>query len=297
MLKILCQSEKGAKRMVRNISLLCMLLLILFLQGCLPKPVTPPTPDRYGCQPPPPDVLTSAGIDLQFAQSTFSKVVTGEVNIKTNPKVITFATKAVMDDRIRSYLRCLSIRRDGYTPEQAAYFDRLSVFMQTDPNTEQFLSWQEDNQFPPKEAGEAIEFSKDISLTQEYPSSQGYIYRQSIDLRSNNAVMTWQDSEQPFWLGIYNAGGTNFSNPTLFLEFKGKVKVKVDSSTSKGWAEIDPNVSYVHSAKGELQPRVLTILNPLYIKFPDEGIYEVECAVAGDNTTPITLDFKIKVQK
>lgn len=283
--------------MVRNIFPLCTFLLVLFLESCLPKPVAPPDQDEYGCQPPPPDVFVSAGIDVEFAQSTFGKVVTGKINVETDPQVISLASKAVMDELIRTYLQCLSIRRDKYTPEQAAYLHTLSLFMQTNPNAQQFLYWQANNPFPSKEAGEAIAFSKDIAITQEYPSSQGYTYRQSIDLRSNPAVMTWQDSEQPFWLGIQNEDGTNFSNPTLFLEFKGKVEVNVDTRESRGWVEVDPNISYMYSAKGDLQPGVLTRVKPLYIKFPDEGIYEVQGAVAGDNTRPITLNFKIRVQK
>ena len=124
------------------------LAVILFLQGCAPKPVIKPTTDDYGCSQPPPDVFTSAGVDLKFAQSTFPKVITGDINIKTNPQVLTLTSKAAKDDQIRSYLRCLSMKRDGYTPEQAAHLDYLSLFMQTNPDAEQFLSWQRDNPFP-----------------------------------------------------------------------------------------------------------------------------------------------------
>lgn len=148
---------------------------------------------------------------------------------------------------------------------------------------------------------EPVQFDKasgDVFVSQEYPNSQGYTYRQSIDLRSDPAVMTWQNSKQPFWLGIGNVGKNNFLNPTLFLDFeREKVEIKLESSESRGWREIGPNVSYVHSAKGVLQPGVLTRLNPLYIKFPDEGTYRVKCTVTGDNTKPMPLNFNIKVQK
>ncbi|MEW6614518.1 MAG: hypothetical protein AB1401_03465 [Thermodesulfobacteriota bacterium] len=136
-----------------------------------------------------------------------------------------------------------------------------------------------------------------VFVTQEYPNAQEHNYQESIDLRSHSAVMKWQNSEQSFWLGIGNLGNTNFSNPTLFLHFSGKVEVKFDATKSRGWTEIDPNISYVYSAKGILQPSVLTRLNPLLVKFPKEGIYEAKCTVTGDNTPPITADFKIDVRK
>lgn len=132
------------------LTLICILLLCV---GCATfvKPQKSMEIDDYGCVPPPPDVFRAAGIDIQFAQSTFGKLVVGDINIKTNPQVIALASQAVIDDRIRSYLRCLAIRRDEYTHEQAAYLEALSLFMQTKPNADQFLRWQKENPFPPKE--------------------------------------------------------------------------------------------------------------------------------------------------
>ncbi len=160
---------------IRQSVLMCMLLLAILFVGC----VTPIKHQKlieedYGCKPPPPDVFTAAGIDMQFAQSTFGKVITGEINIKTNPQVIALASKAVTDDRIRSYLRCLAIHRDGYTPEQAAYFDTLSAFVRTSPTADQFLQWQKKNPFSPKEDivtnGEIKDLSETISLRRKIKS-------------------------------------------------------------------------------------------------------------------------------
>lgn len=136
----------------RNTISLFMLLLFLslFLQTCAYKPVTtPPVIDQYGCTVPPPDVLTSVGVDLQLAELKYEEFVAGGINVKTNPEIFTMASKAVTDDRIRSYLRCLAIKRDKYTKEQAAYVDTLSAFMLTNPSPENFISWQERNPFPP----------------------------------------------------------------------------------------------------------------------------------------------------
>lgn len=125
-----------------------LLCIFLFTTYCVPKPITTNSPSLYGCNEPNPDVFLSAGVDLQFAKSTFNRIITGDIDIKTYPNVISLASKAVIDERIRSYLRCLSIRRDGFTLEQAAYFDDLAAFMKTDPSPEQFLKWKEGNIFP-----------------------------------------------------------------------------------------------------------------------------------------------------
>ncbi|MDZ7266853.1 MAG: hypothetical protein ONB48_06280 [candidate division KSB1 bacterium] len=119
------------------------------LNSCNPKATQHPgETDQYGCKEPPPSVFTAAGIDAEFAQSKFGQIVTGDINIKTNPEVISLASKAVMDSRIFSYLRCLAIRRDGYTLEQAVYLEELSSFMRTNPTAEQFIRWKNENPFP-----------------------------------------------------------------------------------------------------------------------------------------------------
>lgn len=123
---------------------------LILSPGCStsPKPVIFPSSYDFGCNQPPPDVFTKVGIDVHFAKSTFGKIVTGNIDVKSNPQIVTLASKAVTDDRIRSYLRCLAIKRDGYTLEQAAYLERLSAFMATLPSAQQFLEWQKINSFP-----------------------------------------------------------------------------------------------------------------------------------------------------
>ena len=104
--------------------------------------------DKYGCVQPPSSIFTSAGIDLHFAKSTFGKIVIGNIDLSSNPQVISLATKAVTNDRIKSYLRCLAIKRDGYTQQQAVYLEELSAFMSTKPTSKEFISWQKANPFP-----------------------------------------------------------------------------------------------------------------------------------------------------
>ncbi|MCH8010939.1 MAG: hypothetical protein IIA61_03165 [Candidatus Marinimicrobia bacterium] len=132
--------------------LICILLLDL---GCaIIKSGSPPKThgygdiDQYGCQEPPPDVFTSAGLDADFASSTFGKIVTGEIKVQTKPEVLDLASKAVHEVRIRDYLRCLAIKRDGYNLEQAAYLELFNAFMATNPSATEFIEWQQNNPFP-----------------------------------------------------------------------------------------------------------------------------------------------------
>lgn len=142
------------------------------------------------------------------------------------------------------------------------------------------------------------EIKKPVILTQEYPSSQGYTYQQSINLLTDSAVMTWQEKGQPFWFGIANLQAKeNYRNPTLILKFAGKVNVRVDSKDSRGWVEYDPNFTYFIRLKEDLQPLMTYTLNPLLVRFPEEGEYQVHFEIRGDNEIPVGGDFLIKVGK
>lgn len=73
--------------------------------GCSPKgAVHPDGEDNYGCKEPPPDTLTSAGVDARLAESTFGKVVTGSVDFKTNPSVVSLTSQAVRDARVNHFV-------------------------------------------------------------------------------------------------------------------------------------------------------------------------------------------------
>lgn len=137
----------------------------------------------------------------------------------------------------------------------------------------------------------------DVYLTQEYPTYPEYSYRDSIDLRTNPAIIKWQKGEHRFWIGIGNMGRHNFSNPTIFLDFKGKVNIRVDSSSSRGWIETDPDFTYVNNIKGDLQPDMGFRLNPLYVTFPEEGTYSVSYSITGDNYPSVKGTFNIEVKK
>lgn len=143
------------------------------------------------------------------------------------------------------------------------------------------------------------EYKPDIVISQEYPSSQGFTYQKSINLNARYAVMTYQNDGQPFWLGIMNVSPKiqNLENPGLFLNFNGKIEVRVDEKASIGWAEIDPNFSYYLKTIGSVQPGSGVRLNPLFVKFPSEGIYSISYSITSDNKLPISGQFDIRVVK
>lgn len=136
----------------RLISSVVVLLFTFFCNSCRHPEVVPDPPEYDGeCRRPPPSVFTAVGIELGFAQSTYKGIVTGDIKVQTRPEVISLASKAVTDEQIRLYLRCLAIKRDGFTQEQAVYLEQMYAFLQTSPTAEQFIAWQKDNPFPLKD--------------------------------------------------------------------------------------------------------------------------------------------------
>ena len=111
--------------------------------------------------------------------------------------------------------------------------------------------------------------------------------------------MTYQDDWQPFWFGIMNISKKiqNLENPGLFLNFNGKMQVKVDGKASTGWVEMDPNFSYYLKTIGSVQPGSGVRLNPLFVKFPAEGTYSISYSITSDNKLPISGQFDVRVVK
>jgi len=144
---------------------------------------------------------------------------------------------------------------------------------------------------------EQPKLSSVLFLSQENPASQGYTYRQSIDLRSKPVVMTFQAGEQPFWLAIGNAGNINASNPTLYLDFDGKVKVRADKNKSRPWLEGDPNHTYSAKYNTQIQPGSGIRLNPLFVRFEKDNTYTVSYTITTDNEKHLSGTFEIKVVK
>jgi hypothetical protein len=133
-----------------------LLLAASLLDGCVTA-VKTPQPDAVtaACGAEPADTFTKLTVDSSLGASTFGKVVTGALSVKTTPDVITFVNKASKDATARSYLRCVAINRDKYTPLQAAYFDGVTAFLTTGPTAAEFIAWQKVN--PPSAVGFAAQ--------------------------------------------------------------------------------------------------------------------------------------------
>ncbi len=143
--------EPRPRRSLHNghCGLLLLALTGITVLGCFaPRQVRSPSGQSTPCDEPAAYVFTAAGIDARFAKSTFGQIVTGDIDIKSDPRVISLASQAATDERIRAYLRCLAIHRDHYTHAQTAYFESLSGFLTTKPSAAQFIEWQSANPFP-----------------------------------------------------------------------------------------------------------------------------------------------------
>lgn len=130
-------------------SILVGLPLLAWLAACAPTAVGPAPfkADDLGCAIPPADAFTETGVDLDFAQSTFNKIVVGEIKIKTTPQVVDLASATTKDARVAAYIECRE-QKQGWTPEQVVYRQRLTLFAATKPTSQQFAKWQADNPFP-----------------------------------------------------------------------------------------------------------------------------------------------------
>jgi hypothetical protein len=97
--------------------LVLLLLDVFFYSGCVSTPI-PVKPGEskvglYGCPEPPPSVFTAAGVNAELMKSIADSIVVGKFSI--TPEVFSLASKAVADEQIRSYLRCLATH--GRDPE------------------------------------------------------------------------------------------------------------------------------------------------------------------------------------
>jgi hypothetical protein len=139
----------GGKSMKR-IAKIGVLGLLPMLTACPPEPITgtldATTP---GCMQPPASTFALNKVDFQFAESQFTKnLKVGQIKLATDPKVETLTSLASKDATVSDWLRCLAIKRDGYTREQAVYLDRLIVLKQANPTPAQLVEWERTNPFP-----------------------------------------------------------------------------------------------------------------------------------------------------
>jgi hypothetical protein len=96
----------------RHFFMVCLLTLYLSTSGCAPEQVIPKE-DKYGCTPPPTGVFTSAGVDISFAEIAYRDIAVRNLNLETNPKIISLANEYAQNNFVRDYMRCLAKNRDG----------------------------------------------------------------------------------------------------------------------------------------------------------------------------------------
>lgn len=102
-----------------------VLIVCVAYTGCAPVGSRSVGVDQYGCEELPPDTFTATGVDANFAQSTFGKIVTGDIDIKTQPYVVSLASEVARNSHARGKARCLALRRDKFTPAQAMYLGKV----------------------------------------------------------------------------------------------------------------------------------------------------------------------------
>lgn len=140
--------------------------------ACSPKGVVQPVgEDNYGCKEPPPDTFTSAGVDARVVETTFVRAITGSVDFKTYPSVVSLASQAVRDARTNNYLQCLSIKRDGFTPAQVIYQQETTSFLSTKPTPEEFMKWQQRHPFPVGSAEQMKVLEREVDKLREEMSN------------------------------------------------------------------------------------------------------------------------------
>jgi len=195
--------------------IITLALLNLINQGCAVfrssvKPIYGKE-DKCGCRVPPEDVFIAAGVDLKIAQSTISKLIIGGIEYRTDPKVITIASKAMIDERIKGYIRCSQIKRLGLTVEQISYFEQLSYVLSTKPTVEELTKWRKANPPPPEplDKPETCEIGKNwraIVLSSIGVIGSGLAYYLSNDAIKND--LSDYDSDAYFQAGTIEAAAS-----------------------------------------------------------------------------------------
>lgn len=151
--------------MTSQVTYLFRLVLVacLVASGCLPKSVPSGGMENHGCKEPPPDTFTSVGVDAHFTQSTFWKVVMGDVGVKIDPSVMSLASNAARSALVRDYLRCLAMNRDHFSKAQVIYLDSVNAFLETRPTPEAYMQWQKMNPFPARSDEQTQQIANQVS--------------------------------------------------------------------------------------------------------------------------------------
>jgi hypothetical protein len=144
--------DVGQSEIIMRAVLIPYLLVgVLVMSGCGPKAIAPSprAVSKNGCILPDPSTLGTNATNLEVAKVTYQKLAVEGIKVSDNPQVVNLLSTASRDADMRGYLRCEAIAQ-GYTGDQAAYFEQMNAFIATGASAEQFMAWQSQHPFPAK---------------------------------------------------------------------------------------------------------------------------------------------------
>jgi hypothetical protein len=138
-------------------------------------------------------MLSSSTFEAGRGKSTTGRGHSSQGNtpfdVKTNPSVVSLATQAVRDARIKGHLRCLAINRDKFTPAQAIYLETMTTFVATNPTPEAFMKWQQMNPFPARSDEQMKVLEREVDQLREQVTKDNQELR-ALQERSKDRRLT-----------------------------------------------------------------------------------------------------------
>lgn len=99
------------------------------------------------CEAPRKRHLRNIGINIGFAEAEFAKIAQfGGGQIQT--EIVTRTSQLAHDEFIYRYIECHLIKCLHYTQAQVQYTRDLRMFMLTNPNATEFMTYKQQNPFP-----------------------------------------------------------------------------------------------------------------------------------------------------
>lgn len=192
---------------MNKISFFLIASIIAGFVGCAPTSVGPGQVDRISdenpCPRPPANVLKALDFDLDLAVNTLPKIPSGSLGLQTDPKIFKTVSQAVLDSRTAGYVRCLSIKVEGYTPAQAAWLQTMADFKNTNPTPEQFNEFLKEHPFP-NESISGDSYSKTDIKTGDIENTGG-----SVQVGTNQTIGSTDANKKP--ASTSSAGDTSIS--------------------------------------------------------------------------------------
>lgn len=131
-----------------------------------------------------------------------------------------------------------------------------------------------------------------LYLQQAYPTEH---YKDPIDLRTNSARLEFSRGHQPFWLSVLNDNKEkSYEADFLIIKLRNRFDVEVRRE-SLGWKVFEPNEQYNFSFSKSLNPEILSVIHPLFVRFPKKGIYKLTFLISLKHNSAVKGEFSIEV--